>query len=111
MNTKLCLKDKVQQVATGLSKNQRLILCYLLANTRNLEEQHTQDALEELELGIPWNVGRADDSLCASISRSLLRLESRGLVNRIAPNRRTVRVKLTTLGRIVALKLEKARES
>ena len=98
--------DKIEQALTKLSKHQRRVLLWLLKNTESLELRMDQRGLESLEQGIDWNVAPVNRSLRSSISRSLARLESRDLIKRIAPNGRTIRVKLTLLGKLVALKLK-----
>lgn len=99
-------KDQIEEALTKLSKQQRRTLLWLLKRNETLEHRMDQYGLEALEQGIIWNVAPVSRSLRSSISRTLARLESRGLIERVAPNRRTIRVKLTVLGKLVALKLK-----
>ena len=99
-------KDQIEEALTKLSRQQRRTLLWLLKRNEILEHRMDQRGLEALKQGIIWNVGPASRSLRSSISRTLARLESRGLIERIAPNGRTIRVKITVLGKLVALRLK-----
>ena len=97
--------DQVYAAAQGLSDQQRSVMKWLLKSVEALEQRKDSVGLECLELGVPWKPQLNGESARASMSRTLARLESKGLIRRIAPGCRTIRLKLTNLGRLVGLKL------
>ena len=97
--------DQVAATAQALSGQQKSVLEWLLKSVEILEQRKDSVGLEWLELGVPWKPKLSCDSARASMSRSLARLESKGLITRIAPVGSTTHLKLTNLGRLVCLRL------
>jgi DNA-binding MarR family transcriptional regulator len=94
-----------------LSKQQCTILLWLFDYIEKLEkhlEKHSDHATARdlLAQGVPWKLKVANNCRRASISRTLARLERRGFLDRVAPNGRATRVRLTQLGRFTAQKLK-----
>jgi hypothetical protein len=98
--------SRIDQATEGLSGHQSRLLVWLLDYVEEMEKRRDDLALALLERGIPWKPTLRTDAARAGTSRALARLEQRGLIERIAPCGRTTALKLTVLGRLVALKLK-----
>jgi hypothetical protein len=83
------------------------MLTWALRYVEALESRRDDEALDQLENGIPWKPVTKSKTHRAATSRSLARLEAGGLIERVAPSGRTVAIKLTVLGRLVALRAKK----
>lgn len=99
---------RINQAENGLSETQRKLLLWALDYVESMEARKDDLALDYLENGIPWQPVNKSATARAALSRTLARLEERGMVERIAPSGRTIAIKLTILGKLVALR---ARES
>jgi hypothetical protein len=96
--------SRIEEAEYGLSAKQRGLLLWALKYVEALEARKDDLSLELLEKGIPWKPFNKTRSAHAATSRTLSRLERGGLIERIAHSGRTVAIKLTILGRIVALR-------
>jgi hypothetical protein len=100
--------SRIEQAEHGLSAKQRSMLAWALNYVEAMEARKDDLALDQLENGITWQPSSKSDAVRAATSRALSRLEGRGLVERIAPGGRTVAIKLTILGRLVALRMRQS---
>jgi DNA-binding PadR family transcriptional regulator len=90
-----------------LSQQQCTILLWLFDCIEKAEKRSDLAAARNLlAQGVPWKVKVKNNCERASISRTLARLEKRGFLDRVAPNGRATRVRLTQLGRFTAQKLK-----
>lgn len=105
MQTAIDQIDQVEATAENLSARQKSVMEWLLKSVEILEQRKDSVGLDWLERGVPWKPKLSRGSARASMSRSLVRLETKGLINRVAPRGRTTRLMLTNLGRLVALRL------
>jgi DNA-binding MarR family transcriptional regulator len=106
-------KVDIDKAMSKLSRLQREILKWLLNETEYTEANGNDYARNELcHWGVKWNPGRwhydwtRSDS--ASWSRTLQRLEIRGLIlrtNQCSRGKRATHIKLTEVGREVAKRL------
>jgi len=97
---------RIEQAEDGLSAKQRGLLLWCLKYVEAMEARRDDLALQCLEQGIPWKPAHRTAAARAATSRTLLRLEERGLIERVAPGGRTKAIKVTPLGRLVALKMK-----
>jgi DNA-binding HxlR family transcriptional regulator len=101
--------NRVERAEDGLSDKQRAVLLWALKNVEGFEARKDDAALQWLEDGIPWRTALKSESARAATSRTLSRLEDRRLIERVSPSGRTVAIKLTVLGRLVALKIKESK--
>jgi predicted transcriptional regulator of viral defense system len=94
-----------------LSKQQSIILLWLLKSIEKLERRTDTAAQTLLCEGIPWKVVASKSSRRVSICRALVRLERRGLIERVAPKGRTKAVRMTESGRVIAQQFKAAKAS
>ena len=99
----------------GLSWAQRDILVYLWEETQRYEAHGDRGRDQARGWGIPWRPSRIYRDLTrsdrAAISRSIRRMEERGLLYRLndwSGKRRTTHVRLTPAGRHIGKRLSKS---
>lgn len=90
----------------NLSAEQKSVLLWLLDYCNRIESSGNDHAKQDIALwGVPWRTNGLTRSEHASLSRTLRRLETRGLVirkNDVSDGRRTTGVVLTANGRQIA---------
>jgi hypothetical protein len=101
--------SRIEQAEDGLSRQQRGLLLWAFRYVETMEARRDDLALQCLEQGIPWKPVQRTPAARAATSRTLLRLEERGLIERVAPGGRTIAIKLSILGRLVALKIRESK--
>ena len=86
----------------NIRRQQQRILLWLYGYVEQREKRGDDLAVRILTEGVSWTPEQYTPAGRASLSRSLERMEQRGLLERIRPRGRTVRVKLTAVGRMFA---------